>query len=47
MSEAGGGSSNSTSVSIVNGRMTRQVQRGYNFIYRLPRDAREICRFRR
>ena len=35
VSEAGGGSSNSTSVSIVNGRMTRQVQRGYNFNYRL------------
>ena len=35
VSEAGGGASNSTSVSIVNGRMTRQVQRGYNFNYRL------------
>lgn len=35
VTEAGGGSSNSTSVSIVNGRMTRQVQRGYNFNYRL------------
>ena len=35
VSEAGGGSSNSTSVSIVNGQMTRQVQRGYNLNYRL------------
>ena len=35
VSEAGGGASNSTSVSIVNGRMTRQVQRGYNLNYRL------------
>lgn len=35
VSEAGGGPSNSTQVSIVNGRMTRQVQRGYNFNYRL------------
>ena len=35
VSEAGGGASNSTSVSIVNGRMTRRVQRGYNFNYRL------------
>ncbi len=39
VSEAGGGASNSTSVSIVNGRMTRQVQRGYNLNYRLA--ARE------
>ncbi len=39
VTEAGGGSSNSTSVSIVNGRVTRQVQRGYNFNYRLA--ARE------
>ena len=35
VSEAGGGASNSTSVSIVNGRMTQQVRRGYNFNYRL------------
>ena len=35
VTETGGGSSNSTSVSIVNGRMTRQVQRGYNLNYRL------------
>ena len=35
VTEAGGGSSNSTSVSIVNGQMTRQVQRGYNLNYRL------------
>ncbi|MXY69653.1 MAG: protein BatD [Acidobacteriia bacterium] len=35
VSEAGGGASNSTSVSIINGRMTQQVQRGYNFNYRL------------
>ena len=35
VSEAGGGSSNSTSVSIVNGRMTQQVRRGYNLNYRL------------
>lgn len=35
VSEAGGGASNSTSVSIVNGQMTRQVQRGYNLNYRL------------
>ena len=35
VSEAGGGASNSTSVSIVNGRMTCQVRRGYNFSYRL------------
>ena len=28
VSEAGGGASNSTAVSIVNGRMSRQVQRG-------------------
>ena len=39
VSEAGGGASNSTSVSIVNGRMTRQVQRGYNLNYRIA--ARE------
>ncbi|MDE0104815.1 MAG: BatD family protein [Bryobacterales bacterium] len=35
VSEAGGGSSNSTSVSIVNGRMTQSVRRGYNLNYRL------------
>lgn len=35
VSEAGGGASNSTSVSIVNGRMTQQVRRGYNLNYRL------------
>ena len=35
VTEAGGSSSNSTSVSIVNGRMTQQVRRGYNFNYRL------------
>ncbi len=35
VTEAGGGPSNSTSVSIVNGRMTRQVRRGYNYNYRL------------
>lgn len=35
VTEAGGGASNSTSVSIVNGQMTRQVMRGYNFNYRL------------
>ena len=35
VTEAGGGASNSTSVSIVNGRMTRQVRRGYNYNYRL------------
>ena len=35
VTEAGGGASNSTSVSIVNGRMTQQVNRGYNFNYRL------------
>ena len=35
VTEAGGGSSNSTSVSIVNGQMTRQVQHGYNLNYRL------------
>ncbi len=35
VSEAGGGASNSTSVSIVNGRMSRQVQRSYNLNYRL------------
>ncbi len=35
VTEAGGGASNSTSVSIVNGRMTQQVLRGYNFNYRL------------
>lgn len=35
VTEAGGGSSNSTSVSIVNGRMTQQVRRGYNLNYRL------------
>ena len=40
VTEAGGGSSNSTSVSIVNGRMTQQVRRGYNLNYRLaPRRA--------
>ena len=42
VTEAGGGASNSTSVSIVNGQMTRQVLRGYNFNYRLaPRSAGE------
>ena len=35
VTEAGGGASNSTSVSIVNGRMTQQVLRGYSFNYRL------------
>ena len=35
VTEAGGGASNSTSVSIVNGRMTQQVLRGYNFNFRL------------
>ena len=35
VSEAGGGASNSTSVRIVNGRMTQQVRRGYNLNYRL------------
>ena len=35
VSEAGGGSTNSTSVSIVNGRMTQSVRRGYNLNYRL------------
>lgn len=43
VSEAGGGPSNSTQVSIVNGRMTRQVQHGYNFNYRLAaRKAGEL-----
>lgn len=35
VAEAGGGATSSTSVSIVNGRMSRQVRRGYNFNYRL------------
>lgn len=35
VTEAGGGASNSTSVTIVDGRMARQVRRGYNFNYRL------------
>ncbi len=35
VTEAGGGSSNSTSVSIVNGKMAQQVRRGYNINYRL------------
>ena len=35
VTEAGGGASNSTSVSIVNGRMTQSVRRGYNYNYRL------------
>lgn len=35
VTEAGGGASNSTSVTIVNGQMARQVRRGYNFNYRL------------
>lgn len=35
VSEAGGGASSSTSVSIVNGRMTQQVQRAYTLNYRL------------
>ncbi len=39
VTEAGGGASNSTSVSIVNGRMTRQVRRGYNLNYRLAAKA--------
>ena len=39
VSETGGGPSNSTSVSIVNGRMTQQVRRGYNLNYRLAAKA--------
>ena len=35
VTEAGGGATSSTSVSIVNGRMSQQVLRGYNFNYRL------------
>jgi BatD DUF11 like domain len=33
--EAGGGQNNSQSISIVNGRVTRDVRRGYTFNYRL------------
>lgn len=43
VSEAGGGSSNSTSVTIVNGRMTQQVRKGYNLNYRIaPRRQGEL-----
>ncbi len=35
VSESGGGASNSTSVTIVNGRVTQSVRRGYNLNYRL------------
>ncbi len=35
VTEAGGGPSNSTSVSIINGQMTQQVRRSYSYNYRI------------